>query len=41
MKSFSVVVSGLLLTGSFAMANDAALLKKAQDNGLKAIPSQN
>jgi cytochrome c peroxidase len=38
MKTFSVVVSGLLLTGSFAMANDAALLKKAQDNGLKAIP---
>lgn len=38
MKALSVVVSGLLLTGSFALANDAALIKKAQDAGLKPIP---
>jgi len=38
MKTLSVVVSGLMLTGSFAFASDAALLKAAKDSGLKAIP---
>lgn len=37
MKTLSVIVSGLMLTGSFALASDA-LVKKAKDAGLKPIP---
>ncbi|MCK9162119.1 MAG: cytochrome-c peroxidase [Arcobacteraceae bacterium] len=39
MKKLSAVVSSLVLAGSFASANDAALLQKAKDFGLLPIPN--
>lgn len=38
MKKLSLVLSGLLLSGVGAFADDAALLKKAKEAGLKPIP---